>query len=124
MNKYQAFCQGLINGTIPFRKNYYTLNVDKSNGDNNGMEDSVKFISPTQSSVDKAKSEIEDEIDINMVDDLGLNQSGSGSSKSKRKKSTKKQPKTKTKKKTAKKTTKKTPKKSKNTKKKKRPIWM
>ena len=33
MNKYQNFCQQMINGNIPFRKNFYVLSLDKrSNG--------------------------------------------------------------------------------------------
>lgn len=125
MNKYQAFCQGLIEGTVPFKDKFYVLNVlDKTDNTKNG--NNIKMISPTQSSVDKAKSEIEEQNDINMNDINVLNQSGGSSSKAKRKSKAKK-PIKKGSKSTSKAKRKKTSKKTttkKSSKKLKRPIWM
>ena len=113
MNKYLTFCRGLVNGEIPFKDKYYPLNVNNGTKSQDIIDDNIKIISPTQSSVEKAKSEIEEENNINMDDISVLNQSGGSSSKKKRKTTSKKKTKnTKPKKKIAKK-----PKKSKTKKK-------
>ena len=81
----------MINGNVPFRKNYYVLSLDKRNDASKANGDgNIKIISPAQSTVDEARSEIEQEIDINMSDIANLNQSGGGASRSKSKKSTRK----------------------------------
>ena len=88
-------------------------------------DDSIKIISPAQSTVDKARSEVEQENDINIGEVTALTQSGGGASRSKSKKGSRKT--TKTKKKTIKKPAKNTKKSSKKKTKKsttKRPIWM
>ena len=93
MNKYLSFCRGLVNGEIPFKERYYALNINSGdNGVNSQdiVDDNIKIISPTQSSVEKARSEIEEENNINMDDISLVNQSGGSSSKKKGKSTSKK----------------------------------
>ena len=104
MNKYLSFCRGLVNGEVPFKEKYYALNINNGTKSEDIVDDNIKIISPTQSSVEKARSEIEDENNINMDDMNTLNQSGGSSSKKKRKSTSKKKTKnTKSKKKNSKK---------------------
>ena len=94
MNKYQIFYQKMINGELPIKGKFFCLT------NNNGKVDTysdaktkVKIISPTQSSVEQAKSEIRDEKDINKNDELDLNQFGGSSKGSKKKTKSKPKPK-------------------------------
>ena len=132
MNKYLSFCRGMVNGEIPFKERYYALNI---NNGNNGTktqdldDDNINIISPTQSTVEKARSEIEEENNIN-IDDISLvNQSGGSSSKKKGKNTSKKnrsktsKPKKKVTKKTKNSKTK-GKKASKKKKQAKRPVWI
>ena len=124
MNKYQLFYQKMINGKIPFKEKFCILNDDNSTSDYYNTNNKIKIISPTQSSVEKAKSEIRDENDINSDDRLNLNQFG-GAAKGGKKKaspksktSRKSKPKKKSKSKTTKGVKKQSVKKTKNKKKK------
>lgn len=115
MNKYQSFCQRLLSGKIPHQRRFYILS-DKNEDDNTSNMTNVKLITPTQSSVEKARSEMQDEMDINRDTFSDISQSGGASGK-KRKSTAKPKPTTKKKKK---KSVSKTPKKKSTTNKKKK----
>ena len=89
MNKYQLFCHQLVQGKLPHRREYYMLKSDDLNSDNtNADSEKIQVISPTQSSVEKARSEVEKEgINSDVISDLyqsGGSGSKSGSSKKKK----------------------------------------
>ena len=86
MNKYQLFYQKMINGEKPFKGDFCVLDDDVKTSDYYSSSSKIKIISPTQSSVDQAKSEIRDEKDIKRKEDLNLNQFG-GAAKGGKKKS-------------------------------------
>ena len=90
MNKYQLFCHQLVQGKVPHRREYYILeSEDGGSGKPNVETEKIQIISPTQSSVEKAKSEVEKEgINSDVMSDLlqsGGSGSKSGSSKKKKK---------------------------------------
>ena len=94
MNKYQAFCQKLLSGKIPHQRRFYIIS-DKTEDNGDSLGSKVKLITPTQSSVEKAKSEIKNEEDIN-ISKFSDNAQTGGSSGKKRKNKPKNQSKRKT----------------------------
>ena len=76
----------MIEGNIPTNQKYYVLRDLKD--DQKVTGNNVKIISPTQSSVDRAKNEVIDAKSINSGVDGFINQMG-GSSKKRRKSSKK-----------------------------------
>ena len=82
MNKYQLFCKQMIDGNIPHNQKYYALKDFKDSAKNTASN--VKVISPTQSSVDRAKSEVKEEKSINSGVDSFITQMGGSSKKSKK----------------------------------------
>ena len=86
MNKYQAFCQKLLKGEMPHKAKFYLLD----NYSNDTKQDSdIKIISPTQSSVEQAKSEVESTKDINTGDVFNSVQYGGSSGVKQKKKKAK-----------------------------------
>ena len=80
MNKYQHFYQRMIDGKLPYNHNFYLLdNKDEQKYNDNNK---VTIISPVQSSVEKAKSELKEKNkSIKSKNSLTLNQSGGSSPK-------------------------------------------
>ena len=79
----------MINGEIPFKEKFCILDGDDDKKTNSyDAKSKIKIISPTQSSVEQARSEIRDEKDINKNEELDFNQIR-GSAKSGKKKKTK-----------------------------------
>ena len=92
MNKYQSFCQKLLSGKIPHQRRFYIIS-DKIEDNNDSLGSKVKLISPTQSSVEKAKSEMKKEnedINISKFSDSLQTGGSSGKKKSKPKSRSKK----------------------------------
>ena len=87
MNKYQLFYQKMINGEILFKEKFCVLHNYKMS-DSYEAKAKIKIMSPTQSSVEQARSEICDEKDINRNEELDLNQFWGSSKSGKKKKKT------------------------------------
>ena len=102
MNKYQVFYQKMLNGEIPFKEKFFCIPDRKKGNEYSDAKNKIKIISPTQSSVDQAKSELEDKKDINKNEELDLNQFGGSSKGGKKKKAKPKKSKKTAKKKTTK----------------------
>ena len=56
MNKFQLLCKRMIDGKIPHNQNYYAL--DSFLKDDKVGNENIKLVTPVQSSVERAKSEI------------------------------------------------------------------